>query len=627
MRRLLLRLLLTSGVVVVVATQARLAAADVEVRETDVASYPSVKVTVSTDDPTPVDPSDVRVIENGVAVAVEDVRLLAGETGTVDTVLAIDISNSMRGRELATALAAAEAFVHQAALPIDIGVLAFAEEPIIVAPVSGERGSIIESVSAMSAATSHGTALFEAVVAASGMFEGEGQHNLVLLTDGRNTVEDTGLDEAIAAAASAGVNVFAFGLEGGEPDVGTLSRLASSTGGAFRLLSPDDLGAAYRSLALELGRQYVVTYRSKTPPGTAATVIISMPGGSAEVGVLMPAPAVEAGARNTVLLGSLLEGDVGAAILVLLTFLAVVSLMSLVATFVAGHRRRRELEARMAAAPQAGRSSDTEASGWVPRPVAEVAEWGAEATHTAGRLARMIERAGWKIHMGDFLVPALLGPVLITATLWLLGGPVWAILGGIVAFAFPFQLLARAGRKRIDVLQAQLPDVLMILASSLRAGHSFLQALDSVAKEVDDPAATEFARALAEIQLGRNVDDALEALSKRVDSKDLDWAVTAISIQRRVGGNLSEILETVANTIREREQMRRQIKVLSADGRISMYILIGLPFLILGYLVMVTPSYLEPLTSTAIGIMLLGGAALLMLVGYIVMRRIVRLDV
>lgn len=282
----------------------------------------------------------------------------------------------------------------------------------------------------------------------------------------------------------------------------------------------------------------------------------------------------------------------------------------------------------MAAAPQAdGSSADATGSGWVPRPVAEVAEWGAEATHTAGRLARMIERAGWRIHVGDFLVPALLGPMLVTAALWFVGGPVWAILGGIVAFTLPFQLLARAGSKRIDALQGQLPDVLMILASSLRAGHSFLQALDSVAKEVDDPAQTEFARTLSEIQLGRNVDDALETLSKRVGSKDLDWAVTAITIQRRVGGNLSEILETVANTIREREQMRRQIKVLSADGRISMYILIGLPFLILGYLVMVTPTYLEPLTSTAVGLMLLGGAALLMLTGYIVMRRIVRLDV
>jgi tight adherence protein B len=114
-----------------------------------------------------------------------------------------------------------------------------------------------------------------------------------------------------------------------------------------------------------------------------------------------------------------------------------------------------------------------------------------------------------------------------------------------------------------------LPDVLTIMASSLRAGHSFMQALDTVAKEIAQPAATEFQRVVAEIRLGRPAEDALEALAERVGSADFMWAVLAVNIQREVGGNLAEILDNVADTLRERATLRRQIKVLTAEGRLS----------------------------------------------------------
>ncbi len=188
-------------------------------------------------------------------------------------------------------------------------------------------------------------------------------------------------------------------------------------------------------------------------------------------------------------------------------------------------------------------------------------------------------------------------------------------------------MLFRAGRNRVLTLQGQLADVLMILASSLRAGHSFLQALDSVAKEIDEPAASEFGRALSEIQLGRSIDDALMALSARIGSLDLEWAVTAINIQRKAGGNLAEVLETVAATIRERETLRRQVRALSAEGRWSVVILIVLPFLILGYMLIVSPGYLAPLIGGLFGQLLLVAGGVLMIVGYVWMRKIVRLDV
>ena len=169
----------------------------------------------------------------------------------------------------------------------------------------------------------------------------------------------------------------------------------------------------------------------------------------------------------------------------------------------------------------------------------------------------------------------------------------------LVAIGIPAALRA-ALRKRTERMREQLPDVLTILASSLRAGHSFMQALDAVAREIPQPAATEFQRVVAEIRLGRSTDDALEALSERVGSSDFKWAVLAVNIQREVGGNLAEILDNVADTLRERAQMRRQIRVLTAEGRLSAWVLTLLP---------------------------LGIAVILLVLGVFWMRKIVDIDV
>ena len=183
------------------------------------------------------------------------------------------------------------------------------------------------------------------------------------------------------------------------------------------------------------------------------------------------------------------------------------------------------------------------------------------------------------------LVFGVLGAALLRSSLLAL---VVAVVGG----AFPTLLLRSALSKRADKLREQLPDVLTIMASSLRAGHSFLQSLDTVAKEIAHPAAAEFQRVVAEIRLGRPAEDALESLAERVGSPDFMWAVLAVNIQREVGGNLAEILDTVADTLRERAMLRRQIKVLTAEGRLSAWVLGLLPFGIALYMFAVNPDYI-----------------------------------
>jgi tight adherence protein B len=136
----------------------------------------------------------------------------------------------------------------------------------------------------------------------------------------------------------------------------------------------------------------------------------------------------------------------------------------------------------------------------------------------------------------------------------------------------------------------QLPDTLQLLAGTLKAGYGVLQAIDTVVKEVEDPTSTEFQRALTEARLGLPLEDSLGDMAERIDSDDFRWVVVAMNIQRQVGGNLAELLETVAATLRGREQVRRQISALSAEGRLSAIILIALPFVILGFLLMTNPG-------------------------------------
>jgi tight adherence protein B len=197
---------------------------------------------------------------------------------------------------------------------------------------------------------------------------------------------------------------------------------------------------------------------------------------------------------------------------------------------------------------------------------------------------------------------------------------------GIAALA-PYAWLLFRVKTRHSKMHGQLADILMILAGSLRAGHSFFESLDMVAKEVGEPGSEEFGRVVSEIRLGRSVDDALNALSERIGSEDFKWALLAVNIQRQVGGNLAEVLDTVATTMRERETVRRQVDVLATEGKMSMYILGGLPFGIGGYMLLVNPEYLSLLWTTQIGLVMSFFGAILLACGFAWMKKVVKVDV
>jgi len=265
---------------------------------------------------------------------------------------------------------------------------------------------------------------------------------------------------------------------------------------------------------------------------------------------------------------------------------------------------------------------------WVPAGLADAGDRLAQASGMTGRLEAKLEQAGLPMKTGEFVavtvVCALVGGALAAIAL---PNVVFVLIMTAVAAMLPYVWLTRKRNQRQKNMSEQLADVLAILASSLRAGHSFLQALDQVANEIKDPSASEFQRVVSEIRLGRPIDDAMLDMADRVGSEDLHWAVMAVNIQRQVGGNLAEVLDIVANTVRERAYVHRQVRVLSAEGRMSIAILSVLPFGIFAYLAIVNPSYVGLLFTTSLGLVFLAVGLSLMLAGIFVMTRIVKIDV
>jgi tight adherence protein B len=295
-------------------------------------------------------------------------------------------------------------------------------------------------------------------------------------------------------------------------------------------------------------------------------------------------------------------------------------------------KQQRIIGERMEAVGNRGRKVqapiDRGAGGWIPDRVTSFGRRFADARGFSGKLDAELEAAAVSLRSGEFVivtVGAAIGGMLIGFVIF--QSPWLALaVGGVSALA-PTALLRFALNHRAEKLREQLPDVLTIMASSLRAGHSFLQALDTTAKEIAQPAATEFQRVVAEIRLGRGAEDALGALAERVGSADFKWAVLAVNIQREVGGNLAEILDNVSATLRERATMRRQIQVLTSEGRLSAWVLALMPFAIGLYMFATNRDYIMLLFTSKTGLVMIGGAAFLLIAGVLWMKKIVNIDV
>jgi len=242
----------------------------------------------------------------------------------------------------------------------------------------------------------------------------------------------------------------------------------------------------------------------------------------------------------------------------------------------------------------------------------------------------LIERADLPFRAGEWLcvrgVAVVLG--LVAGFLFGAESPVVPLLAGaLIGFVLPPAALRFMAARRSKRFERQLPGILMLVSTSLKSGFGLPQALDGVARDTAEPAAKEFGRALAETRIGTDLTDALERMGERMDSVSMRWAVMSIRIQRDVGGNLADTLRTTASTLRERESLQRQVSTLSAEGRLSAYILIAMPIFIFFYMMKINYEYVSLLWTDRIGIFMGIGGIVMLLVGIVWMRNVVKIEV
>ncbi|GGG71262.1 hypothetical protein GCM10011374_39930 [Kocuria dechangensis] len=242
------------------------------------------------------------------------------------------------------------------------------------------------------------------------------------------------------------------------------------------------------------------------------------------------------------------------------------------------------------------------------------------------RIATALDLAGVRVAPADFLVLVAVGGVVGALFGLVLGGPVLGILFLVASpLAAKFGLGFLVGRRK-KKFGDQLDNTLQLFAGSLRAGHSLLRAVDAVAKESEAPTSEELARVVNETRIGRGLDEAMEMTAERMESEDFSWVAQAIGIHREVGGDLAEVLDRVGATIRERNQIKRQVKTLSAEGKMSAYILMALPVLIAGILSLINPDYIGKfLTSGLWGYGLIALALVMFVIGGFWMAKIVKI--
>ncbi len=243
------------------------------------------------------------------------------------------------------------------------------------------------------------------------------------------------------------------------------------------------------------------------------------------------------------------------------------------------------------------------------------------------RIANRLESAGSALKPSEWLLvhaAITFGSAIVGTLLWGgLGLLVFLVLGALL----PWLWLGRKRKKRVAAFNNGLADTLQLMSGSLSAGLSLAQSVDTIVREGSEPVTSEFKRVLVEARLGVTLEDALAGVSERMQSKDFSWVVMAIKIQREVGGNLAELLTTVAATLRERQYLRRQIASLSAEGRLSAWVLGGLPPVFMLYLLLTNGDYVKPMFQEPIGWAMLGVALVLLFTGIMWMNKVIKVKV
>ena len=570
-------------------------------------------------------------------------RVVIDDQLPTTAILVMDTSGSMKGDQMAAAQDAANKFLDGLPDTVQTGLVTFNDGIEVLAQPTTDRGAVKDQIAAIKSG-GH-TALYDGVLAALDLVPAGTKARLLVLSDGGDSVSKASLAQATDAIQASGLPVDVVAIDPTAKEEQALRDLSTPNAGNLRTAkTASDLAPAFTAASTKYAARAFIT--GKVPVGVEAqgkpvSAQVRVADQAFDASATLPddpslsATAADPDANAVSLpvnkpLPPVEEAGTFVPLVLGLLAIAIVLLIVFLVRTVKGERKSRSrlnqvlnYQVSVGGQTTVGEPPGIMASMvlWLDGVLARRSSYRTTITKIGAADFSFLPATWLLVRLGIIVVLFVVLSVLLQS---LLLGLLLAVVAGWVLSNM--WLRSRAERRR-KAFSNELPDFLLLLASGLRAGLSFTSALDSAAAEGPGEVGRQMRRALGEVQLGAQLDEALTACAERMDSEDLRWTVTALSIQREVGGNLSTILEAAAESIKGRYALRREVATLSAEGKLSAYVLVALPLGIFAFLALFRRDYIATLWSTPMGLVMLFAICVLILVGWVWMRSIVRIKV
>lgn len=618
--RRLLRGSATGTVAILVALASGVAGATVSVagdegltiESAEVANFPEIELTVGVSgglEALEASGDEFTLLENGKSLPFD---LLPIENAQdLNVVIVFDRSGSMGNDPMQAAKDAALAFSNALPPEVSIGLVSFSTEAIVDVPISQDR---IALTSAINRLDSDGrTSLYDGLILASSLFEATAERKvLVVLSDGGDNDSTATLEAAVQAVA--GLSVEMIELATPESNRQALDLLAAPLP-VRSTEDPAQLQALYESVAQKLVGRLTVRYDSVAEPGSVIRIELTLGSGDRARTAVIEVTAPEAPTTLPAIVTVEPTQDSGLSAGQIASFVLICGGI-LIAAYFATDRRLRLARQRLIPQGTNARMEKKERD-----PLRGVKQW-IETSERQQKLISDIHTLGLKRDPGSVIVSVLGVAIFLGLLFTLIQG---LLLGLVVAFLVLMVAWSRLNSKvtkRKEEFVAQLPETLGTMSSMLRTGYGLTQAIGAVAEESLEPTKSLLNRVILEVGTGRDLIEALRAMGSQLDSIDFDWVIAGIEISRETGGDLAKTLDTVADTIRERDKLRGQIRALTAEGRFSSYIMLALPpgVGIMSYLI--NPEFYSIFTEQ-VGVIMLSITGFLMVAGYFWMKSMI----
>lgn len=591
----------------------------VDVRLDRAAKWPDRGLVISLPDKRALDDEQVTVLENGKAVSPVEVASEANnrERGVM---VVIDASLTMRGEPIRQAMIAARALARRRSEHTPFGVIFFAREPHVALKPTTDRRRIAAAL-AVGPALTRGTKIFDAAATGIASLRAAGATSgaIVVLSDGAEAQNGSATAPAALAAVArrSDMRMFSVGLSSPSFDPEALRSLAAASGGQYgEAARPKDLPALFAAIGDRLSSEYLVSYRSTATAGAPVQVHARVDGFAGVTGMSYRAPALSVPGGPARFGGNAAHGlDISRILPLAVAFFLAMGLIF----YLLLRPKRRSVVSRVTEFAAATGAAAPTLADVRRRPVRKPSDrW--------QRFGETVELSGVGLSPRALVIWTLAGTLVLAWYLgFAVGRPALMILALGVPLGTRLLVMSRLTARR-RAFEEQLPDNLQVLVSALRAGYSFSAGLSAMASDAPEPSRTELRRAASDEQLGVDASEALQSIGQRMANPEVEYVGIVARMQRETGGNTAEVLEQVIETIRSRQQLRRTVRTLTAQGRLGGAVISAMPIVLSAFMAVLHPGYFDPMLESPLGVLLLLAGIVMLTAGWLLIRKIVNVE-